>query len=123
MPASVFPSSVVKRSMQPASKPVASAETVTAAREAVRGLLQRSQAFNALPEDKRRQLAHDLVQIGSYLAEPDGVRLKRQSPQVRALAGESSGMQPQQVDSLLNHLLAEDAVEVIDPSAFAGRVN
>jgi len=89
MPAPVFPS-VVRRSVQPASKPAASAETVIAAREAVRGLLQRSQAFNALPEDRRRQLAHDLVQIGSYLAEPDGQRLRRQSPQVRALAGDRS---------------------------------
>jgi hypothetical protein len=74
---------------------VASRETVDAARRAVHGLLMRSQAFNALPEDKRRQLAHDLVQIGSYLAEPDGVRLKRQSPQVRALAGDTAP-QPQQ---------------------------
>jgi hypothetical protein len=86
MPASVFPSSAVRRSGAPSgTKPPASAETVAAARGAVRTLLQRSQAFNALPEDKRRQLAHDLVQIGSYLAEPDGVRLKKQSPPVRAL--------------------------------------
>jgi hypothetical protein len=91
MTASVFPSSAQRRPAQVA--PAASRETVDAARQAVRGLLQRSQAFNALPEDKRRQLAHDLVQIGSYLAEPDGVRLKQQSPQVRALAGEP---QPQQ---------------------------
>jgi len=96
---SVFPSSAVRRSAPPPAptKPAASRETVDAARQAVRGLLQRSQAFNALPEDKRRQLAHDLVQIGSYLAEPDGVRLKQQSPQVRALAGGSPPpMQPQQ---------------------------
>lgn len=87
MSASVFPLSAMRRA--PArTTPQASRETVEAARQAVRGLLQRSQAFNALPEDKRRQLAHDLVQIGSYLAEPDGVRLKRQSPQVRALAGD-----------------------------------
>jgi len=98
MPASVFPSSAVRRPAPPppAAKPVASRETVEAARQAVRGLLQRSQAFNALPEEKRRQLAHDLVQIGSYLAEPDGMRLRRQSPQVRALAGDSSMPQPQQ---------------------------
>ena len=96
---SVFPSSAVRRAVPPPAptKPAASRETVDAARQAVRGLLQRSQAFNALPEDKRRQLAHDLVQIGSYLAEPDGVRLKQQSPQVRALAGGSPPpMQPQQ---------------------------
>ena len=94
---SVFPSSAVRRAAPPLpQKPAASRETVDAARQAVRGLLQRSQAFNALPEDKRRQLAHDLVQIGSYLAEPDGVRLKQQSPQVRALASNTAPMQPQQ---------------------------
>ena len=87
MPASVFPSMVARPAAQPAARPPASAETVAAARQAVRGLLQRSQAFNALPEDKRRQLAHDLVQIGSYLAEPDGLRLKQQSAPVRSLAG------------------------------------
>lgn len=92
MSASVFPLSAMRR--PPQAAPLASRETVDAARQAVRGLLQRSQAFNALPEDKRRQLAHDLVQIGSYLAEPDGVRLKQQSPQVRALAG--TDPQPQQ---------------------------
>ena len=97
MPASVFPLSAARRpAPAPASKPVASRETVDAARLAVRGLLQRSSAFDALPEEKRRQLAHDLVKIGSYLAEPDGMRLKRQSPPVRALAGDSSQPQPQQ---------------------------
>ncbi len=96
MPASVFPSSAVRRSAPPpASKPAASPEGLAAARDAVRALLQRSQAFNAMPEAKRRDLAHHLVQIGSYLAEPDGVRLQRQSPQVRALAGDSAP-QPQQ---------------------------
>ena len=94
MPASVFPSSAVRRAPPPAA-PAASRETVDAARQAVRGLLQRSPAFNSLPEDKRRQLAHDLVQIGSYLAEPEGVRLRQQSPQVRALAGDEA-MKPQQ---------------------------
>jgi hypothetical protein len=90
MPASVFPSSAVRRaSAPPASKPPASAETVAAARDAVRALLQRSQAFNAMPETARRQLAHNLVQIGSYLAEPDGVRLKKQSPPVRALVDDA----------------------------------
>jgi len=95
MPASVFPASAVRRT-PPRSAPMASRETVDTARQTVRNLLQRSQAFNALPEEKRRQLAHDLVQIGSYLAEPDGVRLKQQSPQVRALAGDPAPQKPQQ---------------------------
>jgi hypothetical protein len=96
MRASVFPSPAARRAIvPPASKPPASAETVAAARGAVRELLQRSRAYNALPEAQRRQLAHDLVQIGSYLAEPDGVRLAQQSARVQALAG-NSAPQPQQ---------------------------
>ncbi|MBO9645339.1 MAG: hypothetical protein J7603_19690 [Pseudacidovorax sp.] len=92
MPASVFPMTARRPTAQRAT--TASRETVDTARQTVRTLLQRSQAFNALPEDKRRQIAHDLVQIGSYLAEPDGMRLKRQSPQVRALADDAP--KPQQ---------------------------
>ncbi|QNH19954.1 hypothetical protein HEP73_00852 [Xanthomonas sp. GW] len=84
---SIFPRSVpaARAAAAPASR-----ETHEAARLAVRDLLQRSQSFNELPADKRETLAKGLVQIGSYLAEPDGVRLKRQSPQVRAMADEDS---------------------------------
>lgn len=86
----IFPSAA-RRFERPTlrQRPTASAEALESARHEVRNLLQKSPAFNALPEDKRRQLAHDMVQIGAYLAEPDGVRLKQQSPQVRALAGET----------------------------------
>jgi hypothetical protein len=97
MPASLFPTSAPRRYVRPPQpvRPAASQQTVDIARHTVRGLLQSSQAFNALPEDKRRQLAHDIVQIGSYLAEPEGVRLKQQSPQVRALAGEPAPAVPE----------------------------
>jgi len=66
----------------------ASHEAVDSTRHAVRDLLGRSQAFNALDEGKRRALANDLVQIGSYLAEPDGVRVSpsQQAGPVKALA-------------------------------------
>ncbi len=65
-----------------------SQENVDSTRQAVRSLLERSEAFNALDEDKRRNLAKDLVQIGTYLAEPDGVRVapSQQSAPVRDLA-------------------------------------
>ncbi|WP_292999379.1 hypothetical protein [Nevskia sp.] len=68
--------------------PPVSRETRDAARVAVRDLLERSDAFKQLSPDKRQALAQGLVQIGSYLAEPDGVRLKpeQQSEPVRALA-------------------------------------
>ncbi|KAF1703629.1 hypothetical protein [Pseudoxanthomonas suwonensis] len=70
--------------------PPASSETLAVARQEVRKLLESSDAFSQLPPDKRETLAKGMVQIASYLAEPDGVRLKRNqlSPQVRALAGD-----------------------------------
>ncbi len=70
--------------------PQGSRETHDAARLAVRQLLERSEAFHELPADKREVLAKGLVQIGAYLAEPDGVRLKQQSAPVHAMAGDDS---------------------------------
>jgi len=74
----------------PAAPSPVSRETHESARTAVRGLLERTPAYQSLDPERRRELAHNLVQIGSYLAEPDGVRVPpaRLSPGVRALAGE-----------------------------------
>ncbi len=90
MSASVFPATATRPRSAPPPHPTVSRETHDAARMAVRELLERSQAYSELSDDKRRELANNLVQIGSYLAEPDGQRLKpgQQSPQVRALAGD-----------------------------------
>lgn len=76
---------------RPASPPV-SRETLDISRQQVRRLLESSDSFNQLSPEKRETLAKGMVQIASYLAEPDGMRLKpeQQSPQVRALAGEST---------------------------------
>lgn len=79
---------------QPAARaaaPAANRETLDIARQQVRKLLESSDAFNQLSPEKRESLAKGMVQIATYLAEPDGVRLKpsQQSPQVQALAGES----------------------------------
>ena len=69
----------------------ASRETLDTARTKVRSLLESSQAFDGLPADKREALAKGMVQIATYLAEPDGIRLPpgKNSPQVKALAGDS----------------------------------
>lgn len=69
-------------------RPVASQENIDSTRHAVHNLLNKSEAFNALDENKRRALANDLVQIGTYLAEPDGMRIdpNQQSEPVRAMA-------------------------------------
>lgn len=90
---SIFPRSVpAARAAAARPQPIASEETHKAARQAVRALLERTKNFSELAPEKREALAQGLVQIGSYLAEPDGVRLKpgQQSPQVRALAGDDS---------------------------------
>jgi hypothetical protein len=85
----IFPLQV-QRPRTPVARPLASPEAHDASRRAVRALLERSPAYQALDETTRTNLARDLVQIGSYLAEPDGVRLapRDQSAQVRALAEE-----------------------------------
>ncbi len=75
----------------PATRPPVSAETLNAARDSVRKLLEGSDAYNQLPEERRKALAHDLVQVGAFLAEP-GMRVPAQhmSPEVRALADTGS---------------------------------
>ena len=79
----------------------ASREALDVARQQVRKLLESSDAFTRLAPDKRETLAKGMVQIATYLAEPDGVRLKRGqlSPQVRALTGEDSAPLPQPTSS------------------------
>ncbi|QDH70458.1 hypothetical protein [Marilutibacter alkalisoli] len=72
--------------------PMASRETTDVVRRKVRQMLEQAESFQELAPEKREALAKGLVQVGSYLAEPDGVRLKpnQLSPQVRALAGNDS---------------------------------
>ena len=71
---------------RPAAPPAVSRETHDAARKSVRALLDKSQAFHEMKPQDREALAKGLVQIGSYLAEPDGKRLRpeQMSAQVRA---------------------------------------
>lgn len=75
-----------------ATKPPVSAETLQAARDTVRTLLESSEAYARMPEASRKALAHDLVQVGSFLAEP-GMRVpaKHMSPDVLSLAQADTG--------------------------------
>jgi hypothetical protein len=57
------------------SRPVASAEALTATRVNVRDLLTSSPAFRALPVAQQQEIAKHTVQVAAYLAEPDGIRL------------------------------------------------
>ena len=58
-------------------------------RPRVRALLGSSPAFRALPEDKRRQVAHDTVRVAAYLADPDGL-VSREFREPLLRAGSSS---------------------------------
>jgi hypothetical protein len=83
---SIFPSTA----QQAARRPGPSREALDVSRQKVRRLLESTDSFAQLDPDKREALARGMVQIASYLAEPDGIRLKpdQQSAEVRALAGE-----------------------------------
>ena len=83
---SIFPSTA----QQAARRPGPSREALDVSRQKVRQLLESTDSFKQLDPDKREALARGMVQIVSYLAEPDGIRLKPEqlSAQVRTLAGE-----------------------------------
>jgi hypothetical protein len=53
--------------------PVRDQQTLEATRVKVRELLDRSPAFGQLPDDERRNIAHQMVRVASYMANPDGV--------------------------------------------------
>jgi len=56
-------------------------ETLDATRRKVRELLDRSDAFGRLPADERREIAHQMVRIGTYIANPEGL-LRQSAPDV-----------------------------------------
>ena len=51
-----------------------SAETLELARKGVRKLLEGAESFRALPAESRQQLAGQMVDLVSYLAEPEGIK-------------------------------------------------
>jgi hypothetical protein len=46
--------------------------TIPLVRAQVRDLLERAPTFRSLPEDQRRQLAYDMVNVGQYIADAGG---------------------------------------------------
>jgi hypothetical protein len=85
----IFPRRSAPAAVRAPAGPPVSAEALDTTRQEVRRLLERTEAFSQLDPQKREALAKGMVQIASYLAEPDGIRVppQQQSPQVRALAG------------------------------------
>ena len=61
-------------------------DTRTPVRQAVRSLLESSEAFRRLSPEAQRSLAQGMVRIGEEMVAPGG-QLARPGPQVRALAG------------------------------------
>jgi len=67
--------------------PPVSRETLDESRRAVRALLAQSPAFGQLPQAQQKQMAHDLVQVGAFMAEPgQRVAPEQAAPEVQALA-------------------------------------
>lgn len=64
---------------QPITAPQ-SKEALDLVRRNVRDLLLQSPAFRALPSTQQQEIANHTVQIGSYLAEPEGIRVNEQPP-------------------------------------------
>src|SRR6266480_1138766 len=48
-------------------------DALNLARIGVRNLLTEAPAFQAMPPDKQLEIAHNTVQLASYLAAPDGL--------------------------------------------------
>jgi hypothetical protein len=65
---------------------LADKETLNAVRPEVRKILESSSAFQSLPVDVRKKLASDLVKVGTYLANPEGVRGTELEPPKKPLA-------------------------------------
>lgn len=108
----------------PPNRPAVSPETLESTRLAVRRLLESSPAYAELSEDKRRQLAQDLVNIGSFLAEP-GMRVAPQhmAPAVQALAGEAVDITKQPKFGTAVRAGVEQAVALVQGINFPGFVS
>lgn len=55
-------------------------ETLAVVRPHVRSMLESSEGFQALPDDKKRELARTMVKVASYMANPDGLAREELGP-------------------------------------------
>ena len=63
-------------------------DTLTLVSREVQRLLETSPAYRALPAGEQQELAGDMVRIGFYLAEPDGIRANELTGAVVAVPAE-----------------------------------
>lgn len=99
--------------------------TVPLVRQEIGQLLRSSPTFRALPQARRRELAHDLVNIGQYMADAGGstygvplAAVVAEHPAARALADD----QPPAPNDMTVHGLGE-AINTVDfPGFVAGLI-
>jgi hypothetical protein len=68
------------------------ADTVTVVRREVRRLLDANPAHRELPAEVQRRLAEDMVRIGVYLAEPEGIPADGLAGAIAAVPAEVAGL-------------------------------
>ena len=61
-------------------------ETLRAVRPEVRNLLEASPAFTRLSDPEKKDLASKMVNVATYMGNPDGLAAKELSPAGRVLA-------------------------------------
>jgi hypothetical protein len=66
----------------------AKAQALDLSRMNVRELLMKSEAFQALPPEKQREIARNTVEIASYLAAPEGIRASELPNAAAQIAGD-----------------------------------
>ena len=69
----------------------AAADTLTVVRREVRRLLDANPAHRELPAEVQRRLAEDMVRIGVYLAEPEGIPANGLAGAITAVPGDVAG--------------------------------
>jgi hypothetical protein len=77
----------------------ASATTIDLVERQVRALLKLSPAFQQMAADRQRQMARDMVRIGAYLAEPEGISANRLGGAIAVVPARTSA---QAVDKFLD---------------------
>jgi len=74
----------------PSATSATASDTLTVTRSKVRELLERSEAFGELSPKERREIARQMVRIGSYMADPDGLLSGEHAAQLPKLAEQQS---------------------------------
>jgi hypothetical protein len=69
-----MPGSSAHRGAETQTANISDQEALDCARQGVRTMLLKSDAFKTMPVDQQRKIAHDTVEVVKYLIAPDGIR-------------------------------------------------